>query len=215
MSYADQSVSNRRLVSIAIVVVIHLLLGYALITGLGTNFIKKMATDLKTFDVEDEPPPPPDKPPPPPPEQKVEPPPMVAPPPIVSPPQISAPVAIQVVPRAPVIITPQAPPAPPPPRVSQAASARGDPAQWITNDDYPPSAQRDGREGVSVIAWEVNTAGKVENCHVTQSSGSSDLDETACRVLTRRGKYTPAKDQDGNPIRQNQSRRVRWVLPRD
>jgi protein TonB len=97
--------------------------------------------------------------------------------------------------------------------VNKSASAKGDPSQWITTDDYPPSALRANEEGNVTIAWTINTQGRVENCHVTASSGHSDLDEAACRAITRRGRYTPAKDQNGNPIAQTQSRRVVWKIP--
>lgn len=217
MSYADQpAISTRKMVSIGIVVLLHVAVGYALVSGLAINVIKKAATDLKVVDIKDQPPPPEQKPPPPPPEQKVEPPPIVAPPPIVqtnlAPPPIVAPPS----PPTPApVITPAAPPAPPPPRISQAAGAKGDPAQWITNDDYPPGAMREGKEGVSRISWTVNTQGKVENCQVTQSSGTPELDETACRLITRRGKYSPAKDQNGQPMSTTQSRAVRWQIPKE
>ncbi|MBE7202641.1 MAG: TonB family protein, partial [Parafilimonas terrae] len=73
---------------------------------------------------------------------------------------------------------------------------------------------REQREGVTAIAWDINAQGRVENCRVTASSGSSDLDDTACRLITRRGKYSPAVDENGNPIRSTSSRRVRWQLPK-
>jgi protein TonB len=207
----------RKAFSIALVVLLHAVIGYAFITGLAFNVIKKAAQDLKVVDIKDQPPPPEQKPPPPPPEQKSEPPPVVAPPPIVSAPQIAAPQIVTQPAPPPVIheTAPPAPPPPPPPVISQAAGAKGDPAQWITNDDYPPGAQREGRAGVSKIAWTINEQGKVENCHVVESSGSPDLDDTACRLVTRRGKYSPAKDQNGNPIKSTSSRAVRWVLPQD
>jgi protein TonB len=206
----------RKAFSIGLVVLLHAVIGYAFITGLAFNVIKKAAQDLKVVDIKDQPPPPEQKPPPPPPEQKFEPPPIVAPPPIVQAPQISAP-QILTQPVAPPIHVeaPPAPPPPPAPVISQAAGAKGDPAQWITNDDYPPGAQREGRAGVSKIAWTINEQGKVENCHVVESSGSPDLDDTACRLVTRRGKYSAAKDQSGNPIKSTSSRSVRWVLPQD
>ncbi|WP_317629339.1 energy transducer TonB [Sphingomonas nostoxanthinifaciens] len=204
---------------IAFVVLFHALIGYAFITGLAFNVIKKAAQDLKVVDVQDQPPPPEQKPPPPPPDQKVEPPPVVAPPPIVQTPAISAPaiVSVPTPPPAPVITpaAPPAPPPPPPPVVSKAAGAKGDPAQWITNDDYPPAALRENREGVTKISWQINEQGKVENCQVTESSGSPDLDETACRLITRRGKYSPAMDQSGRPMRSTAQRNVRWVVPKE
>lgn len=217
MAYADQTMSTRKVVSIGLVVLLHALLGYAFITGLAFNVIKKAAQDLKVVDVKDEPPPPEQKPPPPPPDQKIEPPPVVTPPPIVSAPQIQAPVMVTVPVAPPPQITPTAPVAPPPapPRISQAAGARGDPAQWVTTDDYPPAALREERQGVSKLTWQINEQGRVENCQVVSSSGSPDLDEAACRLIVRRGKYTPAKDQNGNPIRTSSGRTVRWQIPKE
>jgi len=215
MAYADQQMSTRKVVAIGLVILLHALVGYAFITGLAINVIKKAAQDLKVVDIKDQPPPPEQKPPPPPPEQKVEPPPIVAPPPIVQ--TVAPPPMIQSVPAPPVIHqeAPPAPPPPPKPVISQAAGAKGDPAQWITNDDYPPGAMREGREGITKITWQINEQGKVDNCQVASSSGSPDLDETACRLITRRGKYSPAKDQNGNPIRTTQSRSVRWQIPKE
>lgn len=219
MAYADQpTMSTRKVVSIGLVVLLHALIGYAFITGLAYNVVKSKLEELKVVDVNDQPPPPPQKPPPPPPEQKIEPPPIVAPPPVVqvqnlAPPPVLAP------PPPPVVTPPPAapapPPPPPPPVINKQASAKGDPAQWFSQDDYPPGALREGREGSVKIAWQINEQGKVENCHVTASSGNSELDDAACRLVTRRGKYSPAKDQNGNPIRSTDSRRVRWQIPKE
>ncbi|MFS0737640.1 TonB family protein [Sphingomonas sp. 1P06PA] len=218
MAYADQApISTRKIVAIALVALLHALLGYAFITGLAFNVVKKVAADLKTFDVVEEPPPPEELPPPPPPDQPVEPPPMVAPPPIVQAPVVMAPPIQTVRVAPPPVITPTAPPAPPPPpappRISQAAGARGNPAQWVTSDDYPPSSIRNEEAGTVAVAWDINEAGRIENCRVTSSSGHPALDEATCRLLIRRGRYTPAKDENGNPIRSSSSRRVRWEIP--
>lgn len=216
MAYADQQQSSRRTVGLVLVILLHAALGYAFITGLAFNVIKKTAQDLNVFDVQEEPPPPPDKPPPPPETPKeVTPPPVVTPPPIVQAPIVSAPVVISTPrPPPPTVSAPVAPPPPPAPRIVQTAGAKGDPNAWFSQEDYPPAAQRDGREGVVGIAWDINAQGRVENCRVTSSSGSSDLDETSCRLIVRRGRYTPAKDENGNPIRSTSSRRVRWQLPK-
>ena len=219
MAYLDQpGMSPRKMTAIVLVALLHVFIGYAFISGLAYQAVKKVASDLKTFDVQDEPPPPPEEPPPPPEVPKdLPPPPIVAPPPIVQT-QTVAPVIVPTVPVAPPpVITPTAPPAPPPapPKISKAAGAKGDPAQWITDADYPPAAQRDEREGTSAITWEINAQGRVENCRVTSSSGSSDLDDAACKLITRRGKYSPALDENGAPMRSSASRRVKWVLPKD
>lgn len=220
MSYANRKqMSSNRIAAIIIVALIHVGLGYALVTGLAYNVIKQAAEDLKTFDVEDEPPPPPEEPPPPPEQTETPPPPqVVAPPPIVrtntvAPPVIATPVA------PPPVITPvarpapPAPPAPPPPRVSQAAKARGNLLSLFSNDDYPQAAIRNEESGTTGVRLTIGPDGRVSDCSVTQSSGSSSLDSTTCSILRRRARFTPAKDQAGNPISDTYSQRIRWELP--
>ena len=53
MAYADKEMSSSRITAIVIVALLHALLGYALVTGLAYNVVKKMAKDLKTFNVEE------------------------------------------------------------------------------------------------------------------------------------------------------------------
>jgi protein TonB len=219
MAYADQpTMSTRKVVSIGLVVLLHALIGYAFITGLAYNVIKKAAEDLKVVDVTEEPPPPEQEPPPPPPEQKFEPPPIVAPPPIVQTPTLAPPPIATVTTPPPPQITPAAPvaPAPPPaPVVSQAAQARGNPGQYFGADSYPPAALRAEAQGRVVAQLTIGTDGRVTDCVVTSSSGNNDLDETTCRIALRRIRYTPAKDQAGNPISTKTSLPVRWQLPQD
>ena len=227
MSYANRrQMSSNRTVAIIIVAILHVLLGYALISGLAYNVVKKAAEDLKTFDVEDEPPPPEEEPPPPPPENVPEtpPPPVVSPPPLVrsnvqTPPIQTAPVA------PPVVITPRAtpappaPPAPPPPppapRVSQAAKARGSLPGLFSTDDYPQDAIRNEQQGTTAVRLTIDGNGRVSACSVTSSSGSSSLDNATCRIIRARARYTPAKDQNGQPISDSDTARIRWVLPEE
>jgi protein TonB len=226
MSYANRrQMSGNRTVSIVIVALLHVLLGYAIITGLAYNVVKKAAEDLKTFDVEEEPPPPPEEPPPPPPEQQVEtPPPVVSPPPLVRtntpPPPVTTtnvappPVITPTAPTAPP--APPAPPPPPPPPVKlQPAKARGSLPGLITTDDYPQDAIRNEQQGTTAIRLDVGPDGRVTNCTVTSSSGSSSLDNTACRLLKSRARFTPATDSTGAKVSDSVSTRIRWQLPED
>lgn len=220
MSYADRSTGGSRVVALVIVALINAVLGYAFVTGLAYQYIKKAQENLKTFEVE-EPPPPPEEvpPPPPPPDQPMQPPPVVTPPPMVqtnTPPPIT--LTTTAVAPPPYVPPPPAPPAPPPPAppvVNKAAGPKGNPAEWVSQDDYPPASIRAEEEGTSAIAWTINAQGRVENCRTTSSSGSAALDRAACQAITRRGRYSPALDQSGNPIATTQSRRVVWRLPAD
>jgi len=217
MSYAERKqMSSNRVVAIIVVALIHLLLGYALVTGLAYNVAKKMAEDLKTFDVEDEPPPPPDEPPPPPEQVPDTPPPMVAPPPIVrtntvAPPMIVTPVA----PPPQITVAPPRPPAPPPVRTIEPAKARANLASYVSNEDYPDSAIRNEEQGTTGFRLDVSADGRVSNCTITASSGSSALDNATCRLMRSRARFTPATDSTGAKTSDSVSSRIRWVLPKD
>jgi len=203
------------MVAIGVVVLLHAALGYAFVSGLAYNVVKKVSQDLKTFDVVEEAPPPPEELPPPPPEQKFEPPPMVAPPPIVKSPVVVAPPVVQTVQQAPPVITIDAPPAPPPPKPVQAVKAqpRGKPQSWLSTDDYPSAALREGVEGVTGYQLTIDPEGRIADCQVTSSSGSKVLDDTTCRLLTRRARFKPAQDTSGNPVGDTYSGRTRWQIP--
>ena len=214
MSYANRKeMGSNRTAGIVVVAVIHAVLGYALVTGLGYNVIKQKIDDLKTFDVS-EPPPPPEKPPPPPPKDNTPPPPIIAPPAIVRMAPIQSPVIVTpIMPQAPVITPPPRPNPPPVPHVSQTAKARGDLHSYFSTDDYPASSLRNNEQGTTGVRITVGTDGRVADCQVTQSSGSSALDAATCTIIRRRAKYTPAKNDDGSAAMGSDSVRIKWVVP--
>lgn len=216
MSYAQKKqMSTNRTPAIIIVALIHVALGYALVTGLAYNVAKKAMEDLKTFDVTEEPPPPEEKPPPPEKTNTPPPPQMVAPPPLVRINQTSP--AIVTVPVAPPpVITvrpaPPAPPAPPAVRTVPPQSVSGSMQGLIRESDYPPASLDREEQGVVAVSLSVGTNGRVTNCSVTSSSGSKALDSTTCRVLTSRAKFSPARDNMGNPTTGTSSARIRWQI---
>lgn len=213
MAYADQQMSGNRITALIIVALIHVALGYALVTGLAYSAAKQLIKKVTTVDIKEEVKK--EEPPPEPPKQDVPPPPIVAPPPpinvSVAPPPIQA---VTVAPPPPPVLVPTAaPPPPPPPRVpSRRAAPKGNPGSWASNSDYPSRAQREGKEGVTGFRVTVGADGRVTSCEITSSSGSSDLDNTTCTLITRRGRFTPAIDAEGNPSSDTWASRVRWKL---
>ena len=210
MSYAQKKeISGNRTMAIILVAVIQLVLGYAIVTGLAYNVIKKAAEDLKTFDVEEEPPPPPK-------DMPDVPPPPTVPPPLVR--MESPPPPIQVIesPRPPPIppVAPAPPPPPAPPRkVVSAQSARGDLRSLFSADDYPASAQASGAEGTTQASLTIGPDGRVTACNIIRSAGNSSLDSTTCSILRRRAKFTPARDSNGNATSDTiTTPPIRWVL---
>lgn len=224
MAYADQQMSGSRVVAIIIVVLIHVALGYALVTGLAYSAIEAVVERVATVNIDEPPPPPEDVPPPPPPPENTAPPPPVAPPPPISvavnPPQIvtqvnippPAPIAVVAPPPAPPG-PPPAPPPPPPP--SQARALQPDnQASWQRRiiENYPARAVRDGTEGTVGLSVTVDGNGRVASCNVTSSSGSSVLDQAACTDITRYARFKAALDAAGNPTTASWSTRIVYRL---
>lgn len=214
MAYLDQRMGAGRVTSIIMVAILHALLGYALVTGMAYQVVKKVAEDLKTFDVNEEPPPPEEKPPPPP--EKIDiPPPPTTPPPLVQIAPVTTPV-IMAPPTPPRVEAPPPPPPPPPPKIQAAKSSKGDLRTLFSTDDYPESALRNEEQGTVRVSFTVGPNGRVTDCSVTQSSGSSALDAATCRIIKARARFTPATDGSGAQVSDTQSSPpITWRVPKD
>ncbi|WP_424770501.1 energy transducer TonB [Pontixanthobacter sp.] len=227
MAYADQQMSGNKIIAIIIVALIHIAIGYVLVTGLAYEGIKKVVERVTTVDIDEpEPEPEPEEEPPPPEEvPETAPPPIVAPPPpinvSVTPPTVRtqptipppAPVAVRVPPPAPVGTPPPPPPPPPPAFQPKEPTPRGNPGRWASPRDYPSRALREEREGVTRFRVSVTADGRVSNCQITGSSGHSDLDETTCNLITRRGRFNAATDGNNREVAGTWSSAVRWEIP--
>jgi protein TonB len=165
-SYGKRDPSSR-VKGIAIVVVLHVLIGYALVSGMARKGLELVKKPLEAVVIQEVIIPPP--PPPPPPPKKVEPPkelpkvqappPPFVPPPDVAPPVVStAPVivATPTPPPAPAVIAPPPPPAPPAPAAAAPAPVAAGPKRASIGvacptqvaPEMPRRAIQDGTEGV-------------------------------------------------------------------
>ena len=108
---------------------------------------------------------------------------------------------------------PPPPPPPPPPRKLEPARAKANLASYVSNDDYPASAQRNEEQGTTRFRLTVGANGRVSDCVVTGSSGSSSLDAATCRIMKSRARFTPARDSSGNPTGDTVTNAIKWVLP--
>ena len=204
------------MIGLGIAVIIHIFLGYALITGLALKIVKKIAGPLETVNiVEDKPPP--DEPPPPP-QKDIEIPPFVPPPEVTiqtdAPPpptittqsvQVSPPTPTYVAPSPPVIAAPPAPTGPTQPATANPRSLE------VSEDDYPPSSLRAEEEGRTVITIGISAQGKVDSCSVTTSSGFPKLDTKTCEIAQRRFRFKPAL-QNGTPVASTKVLPIRWQI---
>jgi TonB family protein len=94
-----------------------------------------------------------------------------------------------------------------------SVAPKGDVSRWISLDDYPGTALREGREGTVGFRLAVGNDGKVFGCTITKSSGHTDLDEATCTGMTKRAKFDAAKDANGTKVAGSYQSRVSWKLP--
>jgi protein TonB len=198
---------------LVLVVVMHLLLGYALVSGLARKVVEVVHAPVETKIIEEAKPPPPPEPQLPPPPALQPPPPSFMPPPevrVTTPPQPAptitvtneppppAPVTISPVPPTPAPV-PSAPPAPP------AVAAR--PAQLDVSrcekPEYPMAARRAAVSGTTQIRFAVDGAGHVTSAQLLRPSGTSRehraLDQAAVAALSRCS-FKPGTDEQGRPV---------------
>lgn len=220
MSYAHPRAASRMATGLVVTVVLHIVLVYALITGLARKIVEVVRPPLETKIIEEvKAPPPPDKPPPPPPPKFAPPPPPFIPPPEVKVqiPPVAPPPVITVQPTppppAPVVIAPTPPPATPAPPAPQVrmATAPETIADSCERPPYPPQARRAGEAGEVRFRVIVDVNGKVVDATMERSSGSRRLDEASRQALME-CRYRPGIGSDGKPIRAAVTKVYTWRL---
>ncbi len=178
MDYAFQQRNpGKHVVGIGIVLALHLLLGWALVTGLAQRLVEVIKAPIETKIIEET------KPPPPPPPENLPPPPKFAPPPPsfvpppevnVNPPPTPAPTitTTQVAPPpTAVTVMPTAPEAPPAPRAPVRTAPRIDFQHACDRPEYTAAARRAEASGDTVIVYTMDVTGVINEASIEKSSG--------------------------------------------
>ena len=188
MNYAERERNPvKHLPSIAMVVALHIVIGYALINGLARRVVEVLKQPLETKIIEEIKKPPPDTPPPPPPKLAA------PPPPFIPAPEIN--IQVPTITQAPTITVAPAvrpPPGPPPvaqPQVTQPAVRREYKASYRVEPQFPRQAISQGLSG-NVVAWvHVAPNGSVTNVEI-RSSSNRIFDREVIRALSQ-WKFNP------------------------
>jgi protein TonB len=191
VDYADQQRSwGKHAPSILVVVAMHILIGWALVTGLARKVVEVIKAPIETKIIEEIKKPPPDLPPPPPPPKLAAPPPPFIPPPEIN---IQAPTV-----TPPPTITTQSttPPPPGPPPVIAAPQPAPQPAvrreykaSYRVDPVFPRQAQRDGISGTVIAHVFVTPAGVVSDVRIIRSTNRI-FDREVIRALSQ-WKFNP------------------------
>lgn len=220
MAYVQTQSSHRRTLTVGAVATLHLAVGYALVTGFAATVWEKVDVLVPTRQWKADPLPP-------------EPQPSVAPsqamdrnpiaprPDIDLGPRENTATEFTVIPLTPPTgLTRPLDPGPfvlePSPGASftpRAATPLGSPGKWATTDDYPAAALREEREGVARFRVTIGADGRVNNCEILASSGSTDLDRATCSNVAKRAQFKPATDDTDAAVSGSYSSAVKWEIP--
>ncbi|MFT5533103.1 MAG: protein TonB [Burkholderiaceae bacterium] len=205
---------------LAAVILLHLLIVYALVSGLARKAVEVITQPVETKLIEEikPPPPPPDLPPPPPPPKMVAPPPPFIPPPeiqVSTPPPVNAIVAVSTVkPDNPVMPVPRAPvaapPAPTPAPAAPPVVVAGINDLNSCKPDYPRASLIAEETGVTRVEFTVSPTGQLVDAKIKKTSGSRNLDRAAVSGLSR-CKFNPGT-QDGKAVQSTFSVEYVWKL---
>ena len=220
MNFSHEKNPGKNFTGIAIVILIHALLAWALVSGLGTRMVTKMAEAVETKIVEEVKPPPPKEvpPPPPPPEMKAPPPPFIPPVEVnvQQPPPVQTTIAnaTNVKPATTELPRPTAPASP----AVVAAPANPNPVRsaavadfnTCAKPEFPKASLRNEETGTVTMSFLISIDGRVTDSKITKSSGFRDLDKAAQAAIGK-CRFKPAM-VDGKPEQTWQPVQYQWTL---
>ena len=82
----------------------------------------------------------------------------------------------------------------------------------VTASDYPAGAMQRGVTGHVGFRLRIDATGKPDGCVVSQSSGSTELDNATCDLMLARARFKPALGTDGEPVRGDYQARIAWAI---
>lgn len=217
MSYTNRNSGQTKGTAWIAVAALHGVALYAIINGLGIEYIRETIANLPARNYETPTPPQPDMPMPKPKEQ------------VERAVDVAKPVVTTITNRNIVHVDPvpmdefkmvefPKPPIPEPHPFTPefkpvAASPRTSPGSWVTTNDYPTRDLRQGNEGTAEFTLTVGTDGRVTDCRITRSTGHTGLDQATCGKVSQRARFTPARNENNQPMTGTFSSRITWVIP--
>jgi protein TonB len=215
MNFSHEKEPGKNFTGIAFVIALHALVGWAVVSGLGTRMVAKMAEAVETKIIEEVKPPPPKEvpPPPPPPEMKAPPPPFI--PPVEVNVQQPAP-ANQVLsnrssekPASNELPRPappaQAAPNPNPVRIPAVADFN-----TCAKPEWPKASLRNEETGTVTLSFLIGVDGRVADSKIVKSSGFRDLDKAAVTGISK-CRFKPGMN-DGKPEQAWMQMQYVWTL---
>lgn len=93
------------------------------------------------------------------------------------------------------------------------AKPKGGTANWVTANDYPTNELRREHQGDSGLLLTVSPEGRVTRCEIAMPSGWPALDAAACDKVSKRARFEAARDTAGAETEAIYRFTVRWRIP--
>jgi len=216
MNFSHEKQPGKNFTGITIVIILHVLVAYGIVTGLGKRMVSKMAEAVETKIIEEVKPPPPKEvpPPPPPPEMKAPPPPFIPPVEVnvQQPPPVQNTIASST--AAKPVSNELSRPAPP----ATAVAANPNPVRVAAVADFntcakpewPKASLRNEETGTVTLSFLIGTDGRVADSKIVKSSGFRDLDKAAVTGISK-CRFKPGST-DGKPEQAWMQMQYVWTL---
>lgn len=81
--------------------------------------------------------------------------------------------------------------------------------------DMPESLLGPGEAASVGVRFTVGTDGRVSNCRIDRSSGKVGIDMLACRLIEKRFRFRPARNEAGRPVRAVVVETHNWMVSPD
>lgn len=205
MPYRQAQAPGTRLIGIGLVILLHIAVIYALVSGLARRTVEVVRAPIVT-EIIDAPRPVRPEPPPPPPQLTV-PAPVFVPPPEIYIQQPPAPPKSSAI----TAVAPVRPLAPPLPAVAPVRVEPRLDAAHSREPDYPSLSRRLGEQGTAVIQILVDVDGRVIDAKLLQSSGHDRLDQAALAGVRNTYRFLPGT-LDGKPAQMWYTFKFAWKL---
>lgn len=90
---------------------------------------------------------------------------------------------------------------------------KGNPGSWIGVSDYPKDLLRKGAQGLVNFRLSVDKNGRATDCHIQSSTRPEGFDKAVCEAISKKARFKPALDAEGNPFAAYWISRVRFEIP--
>lgn len=90
----------------------------------------------------------------------------------------------------------------------------GNPGSWLSFRDYPEKMLQSGNSGLVQFRFDIDATGAITGCHIQSRSNPDEFADLSCQLLSRRGRFSPALDRNGKPIKSYYVSSVKWTIGR-